>query len=78
MYRSTIAILIAASIGYVAHAQTRNVNDMMDEMKVKYGQTFDQCQELATSRGYRLSNQDESETRAVMMFIEGCIMGKQH
>ncbi len=32
--------------------------------------------ELATSRGYRLSD-SEYESRAVMMFIEGCIMGRQ-
>jgi hypothetical protein len=49
---------------------------MMNDMKGRYGQTFEQCQALATSRGYRLSD-DEYECRAVMMFIEGCIMGKQ-
>jgi hypothetical protein len=31
---------------------------------------------LATSRGYRLGD-SEYEGRAVMMFIEGCIMGRQ-
>jgi hypothetical protein len=52
------------------------VRDMMNDMRARYGQTFEECQALATSRGYRLSD-DEQEGRAVMMFIEGCIMGKQ-
>jgi len=76
MYRSAIAIFVALSIGSVAHAQRQSVRDMMNDMKSRYGQTFEQCQALATSRGYRLSD-DEQEGRAVMMFIEGCIMGKQ-
>jgi hypothetical protein len=45
-------------------------------MKAKYPQSFERCQALATSRGYRL-NDGEHEARAVMMFIEGCIMGRQ-
>jgi len=77
MYRSAIAIFVAVSLGSAAHAQRQSVRDMMNDMKSRYGQTFEQCQALATSRGYRLSD-DEQEGRAVMMFIEGCIMGKQH
>jgi len=76
MYRSAIAIFVAVSLGSAAHAQRQSVRDMMNDMKSRYGQTFEQCQALATSRGYRLSD-DEQEGRAVMMFIEGCIMGKQ-
>ena len=76
MYRSAIAIFVAVSLGSAAHAQRQSVRDMMNDMKARYGQTFEQCQALATSRGYRLSD-DEQEGRAVMMFIEGCIMGKQ-
>jgi hypothetical protein len=60
----------------LAQQQQRSVRDMMNDMKARYGQTFEQCQSLATSRGYRLSD-DEYEGRLVMMFIEGCIMGKQ-
>ena len=71
-----IAALVTVGIGSVAVAQQRNVRDMINDMKTRYGQTFDQCQALATSRGYRLSD-DEHEGRLVMMFIEGCIMGKQ-
>jgi hypothetical protein len=72
-----IAILVTVGIASTALAQQqRSVRDMMNDMKARYGQTFEQCQALATSRGYRLTD-DEYEGRAVMMFIEGCIMGKQ-
>jgi hypothetical protein len=82
MYALAIAVIVAVSIGSVAHGQQqnapRNVRDMMNDMKARYGQTFDQCQALATSRGYRLGDSGEdSDARAVMMFIEGCILGKQ-
>jgi len=50
----------------------------MNDMKAKYGQTFEQCRALATSRGYRLSARGEGgDDQAIMMFIEGCIMGSQ-
>src|SRR6266704_6254241 len=72
-----IVVLVTVGIGSTALAQQqRSVRDMMTDMKARYGQTFDQCQALATSRGYRLSD-NEQEGRLVMMFIEGCIMGKQ-
>jgi len=72
-----IAVLVTVGISTTAFAQQqRSVRDMMNDMKARYGQTFDQCQTLATSRGYRLSD-NEQEGRLVMMFIEGCIMGKQ-
>lgn len=45
-------------------------------MRSRYGQTFEQCQALAESRGYRLSD-PEQDGNLVSMFIEGCIMGKQ-
>jgi hypothetical protein len=72
-----IAVLMTVGFGSTAIAQQqRTVRDMMNDMKARYGQTFDQCQALATSRGYRLSD-NEQDGRLVMMFIEGCIMGKQ-
>ena len=72
-----IAAFVIVGISSTALAQQqRSVRDMMNDMKARYGQTFDQCQALATSRGYRLSD-NETEGRLVMMFIEGCIMGKQ-
>jgi hypothetical protein len=77
MNASVIAVLVTIGISSTAIAQQqRSVRDMMNDMKVRYGQTYDQCQALATSRGYRLSD-SEQEGRLVMMFIEGCIMGKQ-
>jgi hypothetical protein len=73
----TIAAFVIVGISSTALAQQqRSVRDMMNDMKARYGQTFEQCQALATSRGYRLSD-SEQEGRLVMMFIEGCIMGKQ-
>jgi hypothetical protein len=76
MHALAIAIVIAVGIGSAAHAQQRSARDMMNDMKARYGQTFEECQALATSRGYRLGD-DEGDARAVMMFIEGCIMGRQ-
>ena len=77
MHALASVIIITLSVGSAALAQqTRSVRDMMNDMKTRYGQTFEQCQTLAASRGYRLSD-DEQEGRLVMMFIEGCIMGKQ-
>jgi hypothetical protein len=77
MNASVIAVLVTIGISSTAIAQQqRSVRDMMNDMKARYGQTYDQCQALATSRGYRLSD-SEQEGRLVMMFIEGCIMGKQ-
>ena len=72
---STMAIA-TISIASTALAQQRSVRDMMNDLKSRHGQTFEQCQALATSRGYRVGD-NEIEGRAVMMFIEGCIMGKQ-
>ena len=77
MNASVIAVLVTIGISSTAIAQQqRSVRDMMNDMKTRYGQTFEQCQTLAASRGYRLSD-NEQEGRLVMMFIEGCIMGKQ-
>jgi hypothetical protein len=71
-----IAVLVTFGIGSAAVAQQRSVREMVNDMKARYGQTFEDCQALAVSRGYRLSD-DEQDGRLVMMFIEGCIMGKQ-
>src|SRR3954451_24813394 len=79
MHKLAIAVVVAVGIGG-AHAQQRNWRDMMNDMKARYAQTFEQCQALATSRGYRLGDGgggDDGESRALMMFIEGCIMGQQ-
>jgi len=70
-----IATLVTTSIAGTALAQ-RNARDMMNDMRAKYGKTFEECQSLAVSRGYNLGD-NELESRAVAMFVEGCIMGKQ-
>ena len=76
MHALAMAVLVVVGIGSTALAQQqRSVRDMMNDMKAKYGQTFEQCQALAVTRGYRLEDRDLE--RGVMMFIEGCIMGKQ-
>jgi hypothetical protein len=72
-----IAAFVTVGIAGTAFAQQRTVRDMVTEMQAKYGQTFEACQTLAASRGYRLSGDDEVEGRAVAMFILGCIMGRQ-
>jgi hypothetical protein len=78
MHKLAIAVLVAVSTASAAHAQQRNWRDMMNDMKERYGQTYEQCQALATSRGYRLGDDPaEGDARAVMMFIEGCILGRQ-
>jgi len=76
-----LAITVLVTIGIAGSAlaqqqQQRSARDMMNDMKARYGQTFEQCQALATSRGYRLSDQ-EGDGLLVAMFIEGCIMGQQ-
>jgi hypothetical protein len=79
MHALAIAVIVGVGLASAAHAQQqRTVRDMMNDMKARYGQTYDQCQALATSRGYILNGFDETgENRAIMMFIEGCIMGTQ-
>ena len=78
----TVATLAATLVTIVtvitspAVAQQRSVSAWVDDMRAKYGKTFEQCQALATARGYRLSD-PEAEARPVMMFIEGCIAGRQ-
>ena len=75
-----IATLVAIGIGSTALAQQqqqqqRSVRDMMADLRARHGQTFEQCQALAVSRGYRVD--DDNIEHSVMMFIEGCIMGRQ-
>jgi hypothetical protein len=72
------AIVAALSVASPAVAQKRNARDMLTDMQAKFGPTFQQCQSLATSRGYRLGDTaDEYEGMGLAMFIEGCIMGQQ-
>jgi hypothetical protein len=69
-------VTIVTVVASPAVSQQRSVGVWIDDMRVKYGKTFEQCQALATARGYRLNDQ-ELEARPIMMFIEGCIVGRQ-
>jgi len=72
-----IAVTALATVSMAGDALAqRSMKEMMDQMKAKYPRSFAACQSLAASRGYRLSD-NEYEGRQVMMFIEGCIMGRQ-
>ena len=66
-------------IEFVQNGQTttrqRSSRDMINEMKARYGKTFEERQSLAVSRGYNLSD-NEYESLPVAMFIEGCCRGK--
>jgi hypothetical protein len=75
-----VATLVTVSIASTAFAQQkRTARDVMNDMKAKYGETFERCQTLAISRGHSVRD-DSVEVGAnepFMMFIEGCIMGQQ-
>lgn len=74
-----VTALATVSIASTALTQQRTARDMMNDMKAKYGETFERCQVLATSRGHSLRD-DAYEVGAgqpFLMFIEGCIMGQQ-
>jgi hypothetical protein len=75
-----IAVLVIAGLASPAIAQKKSAREMMDEMKGKYGQTFDQCRALAVSRGFNFQGSDDSagsDMMQIAIFIEGCIMGRQ-
>ena len=72
----TVLVTVSFASTALAQQQRRSVSDMMNDMRARHGQTFEQCQALAESRGYRLTDPSQ-DGRAIMMFIEGCIMGKQ-
>jgi hypothetical protein len=57
-------------------APKKSMRAMMAEMKAKDPQSFAACQDLARDRGYRGGEVQSSPS--VMMFVEGCMMGKQH
>ena len=75
-----VTMLATISIASTTFAQQkRSARDFMNDMKAKYGETFDRCQTLAISRGHSVRD-DAVEVGAnepFMMFVEGCIMGQQ-
>lgn len=73
-------VLVIVGLAGPAIAQTKSARAMMDEMKAKYGQTYDQCRALAVSRGFNFQGSDDSagsDMMQIAIFIEGCIMGRQ-
>ena len=69
-----VAAAMLASTPSLAAPKAKGMRAMMTEMKAKDPQSFGACQALAKQRGYRT---DEGMETGVMMFIEGCMMGKQ-
>jgi hypothetical protein len=49
----------------------------MDEMRAKDPQSFSACQTLARERGFNADDLSNGGT-GLMMFIDGCMVGKQH
>jgi hypothetical protein len=47
-------------------------------MQASNPQGFVACQALASSRGYRIASPNGYESRGLMSFVDGCLMGKQH
>jgi hypothetical protein len=50
----------------------------MTAMRASNPQGFAACQALASSRGYRIAQQNDYEYMAVVSFIDGCLMGRQY
>jgi hypothetical protein len=74
---ATVLTLVAsASLAQQQRMTRQAMNERMAELKTRHGPTFNQCEALAVSRGYRASD-DEFDGPAIMHFIEGCIMGQQ-
>jgi hypothetical protein len=67
--------MVSIALTSSAFAQTKSMQQKMDEMKAKDPQGYAACANIATQRGYRLG-QPDYEGQAVMMFIEGCLMGR--
>jgi hypothetical protein len=73
---AAIAAVIAAGIATPSFAASKkSVRTHMAEMKAKDPQNYTACMALAEQRGFRADTETPS---GLMMFIDGCIMGKQH
>jgi hypothetical protein len=70
------AAAMLASSPTLAAPNGKSMRAMMAEMKAKDPQSFEACSTLARSRGYGGETGSAMNT-GVMMFIEGCMMGKQ-
>ena len=75
----TSVVLVAVANPVLAAPSPRmaQMKSKMTEMQAKDPQGFAACQSLASSRGYRIGQQNDYEYNAVVSFIDGCLMGKQ-
>ena len=55
-------------------AQTKSVREKMADMKAKDGKSYAECLTLATQRGFARDPESNSDA---MMFVDGCMAGKQ-
>jgi hypothetical protein len=73
---AVIAAVLAVGIATPSFAATKkSVRTHMAEMKAKDPQNYSACTALAEQRGFRADTETPS---GLMMFIDGCITGKQH
>ena len=61
-----------------APASMAQLKAKMAAMLASNPQGFAACQALASSRGYRVASPNGYESRGLMSFVDGCLMGKQH
>ena len=55
-------------------AQTKTVKEKMADMKAKDGKSYAECLTLATQRGFARDPETNSDA---MMFVNGCMAGRQ-
>jgi hypothetical protein len=70
------AVLTLGSTPSAFAQATKTSKEKMAEMKAKDAASFDACLTLARQRGFPIAN-DEYDT-SVVMFVDGCMAGKQH
>jgi hypothetical protein len=61
----------------LAASKMKMMRAKMDEMRAKDPQSFAACQTLARQRGFN-ADDPSNGGNGLMMFIDGCMMGKQH
>jgi hypothetical protein len=71
------AAAMLASTPVLAAPSAKSMRAMMNEMKAKDPQSFAACMALARQRGYLGGDTGEGMNTGQMMFIDGCLMGKQ-
>jgi hypothetical protein len=72
------ALFITTTSIVATPASMAQIKSKMAAMHASNPRGFAACQALASSRGYRIAQQNDYEYMAVVSFIDGCLMGKQH